>query len=166
MKRRAFFGTMLIVALAAALIPPPLASIAAQEATPCPLWPQNEPGIISWEVSQFSQWPSTILVQFDPGASREGTTTGNPSVLSLIYMQSGILTLESAAPMTIFRGDENGAPETIEEETEVTVEAGDYFTFGPIAPAIRNDTNEPATYQSAEIYTETVTIIAPCAPQG
>src|SRR4051812_23370201 len=39
--------------------PQALLTANAQEATPCPLWPPEDPKIVSWEVGQFMQWPST-----------------------------------------------------------------------------------------------------------
>jgi hypothetical protein len=51
------FSALLIVAAVGFVSPQPhpLLTAAAQEATPCPLWPQHEPNIVSWEVGQFMQ---------------------------------------------------------------------------------------------------------------
>jgi hypothetical protein len=147
--------------------PPALLTAAAQEATPCALWPPEDPKIVSWEVGQFMQWPSTILVQFAPGASRKGDDGANSApVITLIYVQTGTFTLESVAPTAIHRGAKDGAPEIMPAGTEFTVEAGDYYVTGPVTPAMRNDGKEAASYQSAMIYAPDPVVIDPCAPLG
>jgi hypothetical protein len=112
MRWSVWFSALLIVAVVEFVSPQPnpLLTAVAQEATPCPLWPQEEPDIISWEVGQFMQWPSTILVQFAPGASREGDdgATSAP-VITLVYVQTGTFTLASDVPMAIHRGAADGA---------------------------------------------------------
>ena len=143
------------------------ASVSAQEATPCPLWPQSDPGIVSWEVGQFMQWPSTILVQFAPGASRpadDGTT--GAQVVTLTYIQTGIFTVVAETPMAVNRGGSEAGPELMPAGAEFTVEQGDFFVTGPAQPALRNDSEEPATYQSAVIYPADPTIVDPCQPLG
>ena len=169
MRRSVWFCALLIVVAVGFVSPQPhrLPAAAAQEATPCPLWPQQGPNIVSWEVGQFMQWPSTILVQFAPGASREGDdgTTGAPLV-TLVYVQSGAFTLESEAPMAIHRAATNGAPEIMPAGAEFTVEAGDYYVTGPVTPAMRNDGKEAASFQSAVIDPLKPLVIDRCAPLG
>ena len=169
MRWSVWFSALLIVAAVEFVSPQPnpLLTAVAQEATPCPLWPQEEPDIISWEVGQFMQWPSTILVQFAPGASREGDdgATSAP-VITLVYVQTGTFTLASDVPMAIHRGVEDGAPEIMPAGTEFTVEAGDYYVTGPVTPAMRNDGKEAASYQSAIIYPPQPVVIDRCAPLG
>jgi hypothetical protein len=160
---------LLIVAAVGIVSSQPQALLAAnaQEATPCALWPPEDPKIVSWEVGQFMQWPSTILVQFAPGASRQGGDSAtNAPVIILVYVQTGTFTLESEAPMVIYRGAEDGAPEIMPAGTEFTIEAGDYYVTGPATPSMRNDGKEAASYQSAMIYPPDPVVIDPCAPLG
>lgn len=157
----------LMLAAVAATIPGPAASMSAQEATPCPLWPQSEPGIVTWEVGQFMQWPSTTLVQFAPGVSQPANDgTSGAQLITAIYVQSGVLTVVAETPMAVNRGGSAGVPETMAAGTEFTVEEGDFFVTGPAQPAIRNDGTEPATYQSAVIYPADPVIVDPCQPPG
>jgi hypothetical protein len=168
MRLSVLFAALLIAAAVGfGLQPHALLTANAQEATPCPLWPQHEPNVVSWEVGEFMQWPSTILVQFAPGASREGDdgTSGAP-LITLVYVQTGAFTLESEAPMAIHRAAANGAPEIMPAGTEFTIEAGDYYVTGPITPAMRNDGQEAASYQSAVINPLEPLVIDRCAPLG
>jgi hypothetical protein len=169
MRRSVWFCALLIVVAVGFVAPQPhrLLAAAAQEATPCPLWPQQGPNIVSWEVGQFMQWPSTILVQFAPGASREGDdgTTGAP-LITLVYVQTGAFTLESEVPMAIHRAAANGAPKIMPAGAEFTVEAGDYYVTGSVTPAMRNDGKEAASFQSAVIDPLEPLVIDLCAPLG
>src|SRR3954463_8369291 len=102
-----------------------VSKVQAQEATPCALWPQNDPAITSFEVGEFMQWPSTILVQFAPGASSPGDDGKYVAqLINLVYVQSGEFTLHTEIPMAIHRGGANGEPEIIPAGTTFTVEAG------------------------------------------
>lgn len=167
MRRLIILGALLVLAGVGMFAHGVRDSVGAQEATPCPLWPRPDPAVTSWEVGEFMQWPSTILVQFAPGASREGDdgTSGAP-LISLVYVQSGVFTLESQAPMAIHRGAAHGAPEIVPAGTEFTIAAGDYYVTGPVTPAMRNDGQEVASYQSAVIDPVDPIVVDLCAPLG
>jgi hypothetical protein len=147
MRRFAIFTAIVLLALTGIISSSPAPLAHAQEATPCPLWPPRASDITSWEVGQFMQWPSTILVEFQPGASQpfdDGTT--GAKLITLYYIQSGVFTLESPRPMAIYRADANGEPQIMTPNKEITVAAGDYFLSGPGTPAIRNESQAPASY--------------------
>jgi hypothetical protein len=134
---------------------------------PCPLWPQSDPGITAWEIGEFMQWPSIIMVEYAPGASSEGDDGAlGAKLIALTYIQSGAIVVTAEAPMAVYRWKSGGTPEIIPEGMEFRVEAGDYFLTGPEQPGMRNDGDMPATYQHALIDPENPLVIDTCAPLG
>ena len=84
----------------------------------------------------------------DPGAvfSRQGDIV---SLLSLLYVESGALTIQMDASIQVTRTAtiEEIAIEEVAAGTAVTLEAGDSVVIPPnVAGEIRNDGDEPAVY--------------------
>jgi hypothetical protein len=141
--------------------------VSAFDPMPCPLWPPLVQGISAWEIGAFLQWPSIIMVEYAPGASREGDDgTLGAQLVALTYIHSGTLTVTAEAPMAVYRWKSGQNPEIIAEGQEFVATAGDYFLTGPETPAMRNDGDVPATYQYAVIDPEDPLVIDPCAPMG
>ena len=95
----------------------------------------------------------------EPGASfsRQGDVL---SLLSLLTVESGAITLQMDAPLEVTRAatiealttgaSEVPEPEVVEAGTEVTLEVGDSVVLAPnVAGEIRNDGDEPAVYLAA-----------------
>lgn len=147
MPRLAVLVSLLTLLGTIALVP--LADVAAQEATPLPL-PQFiglPKGITASEVGPFSQIPSTYRLQFAPAATLPGY---DDPTLSLVYVESGVLTVTSEATLAISHIGTDESPQIVDAGTEVTVEKGDYFVLAPHAPTeIRNQGTEPASLQYA-----------------
>jgi hypothetical protein len=126
-----------------------LAGVTAQDATPMPS-PQFiglPPGVVGWEVGDFTQIPSTYRLQLQPGATLPAS---NGPELSLVYVESGEVTLKSEGPLALSHRDASASPEIIPAGTDFTAKAGDYFVEGLSAPTkIRNESDKIASLQFA-----------------
>jgi hypothetical protein len=150
MRRLAIFASILLVALVGVAVRGPLADVDAQDGTPFPLWPPVAPGITAWEVGQFSQWPATYRLEFEPGSIRPGYD--NDPALYLVYVETGVLTVEATAPIAVTRAGAGGTPELVAAGTAFTVGPGDFFVVPPeVAAETRNEGQEVAAAQYAAI---------------
>jgi hypothetical protein len=141
--------------------------VSAFDPVPCGLWPQSDPGIAAWEIGEFMQWPSIIMVEYAPGASSEGDDGAlGAALLALTVIQSGTFVVTAEAPMAVSRWKSGEPPEIIPAGGEFTAEVGDSFLTGPERPGMRNDGDMPATYQQAVIDPENPYVIDYCAPLG
>jgi hypothetical protein len=141
--------------------------VSAFDPVPCGLWPQSDPGISTWEIGGFMQWPSIIMVEYAPGASSEGDDGAlGAELIALTVIQSGTFVVTAEAPMAVYRWKSGVTPEIIPAGGEFTAEVGDYFLTGPEQPGMRNDGDVPATYQHALIDPEDPLVIDYCADLG
>ena len=94
--------------------------------------------------------PVNYRLTFAPGVVY--TVVPSPAI-SLVYQETGALTLTLDAPITITRsGMADSAGEAVAAGTEVTLEAGDYAVFPALVGGeARNDGQEAASAQVADI---------------
>ena len=119
---------------------------AAQEATP-PAGTTEEigPGV-TFTLLPASQDPPTLYrLGIAPGAALPFAS--DPSI-SLVYVESGVVTLTMNAPVS----DTRATPAAGDSDNTLRVEQGDYFVLPPqVAGEIRNEGAEPAAIVIAAI---------------
>ena len=149
MRRVAFLVSLITFGLLAIVARGPLTGVSAQDATPLPS-PQFiglPEGVSGWEVGDFTQIPSTYRLQLQPGATLPAS---NGPELSLVYVESGEVTLKPAGPLAVSHGKGGRAPEVVPAGADFTAQAGDYFVEGMSAPTeIRNETEDVVSLQFA-----------------
>jgi hypothetical protein len=160
MRRSVILVSLLAIALAG-FASVQWASVAAQDARFINL-PEDVKG---FEVSGFTQIPSTFMLEYEPGASI--AYDGEDRVIYLVYVQSGTVTLRTEAPLAIMNADTTDTPEILDAGVERVLETGKHFVLGPHVPVeIRNDGDEPASLQYAMMDRLDPIVVDPNEPLG
>jgi hypothetical protein len=154
MRRR--ISSLSIVSILAVLLVSLVASratgVGAQDATPAPLGFELAPGVTAEDVAPPEGSPALFRLQIAAGVTFQASDGTDPSI-TLVYGETGTLTVLVEAPVTINRAGATGQPgETVAAGTEFEVRPGDYFVAPPnVAAQIRNDGTAPATLLAATI---------------
>lgn len=124
-------------------------STRAQEGTPAADTTGIEvaPGV-TFELMQASEDPPSLYrLRFAPGATL--AFVDDPAI-SLVYVESGALSLQLDAAVSDARPDESSGDE--EADTAVALSQGDYFVLPPlVAGEIRNEGQDPMSIVIAAI---------------
>ena len=125
-------------------------STGAQESTPPAETTGVEiaPGVTFDLVPASEDPPSLYRLRLAPGATL--SFVGDPAI-SLVYVESGALSLQMDAAISDARTDEDGGDEE-DAATAVRLSEGDYFVLPPlVAGEIRNEDQEPVSIVIAAI---------------
>lgn len=125
-------------------------STGAQESTPVvgTTGVEIAPGVTFDLLPASEDPPSLYRLRLAPGATLP--FAGDPAI-SLVYVESGSLSLQLAAPVSDARTD-TADEEEEDAETAATVVQGDYFVLPPlVAGEIRNEGEEPVSMVIAAI---------------
>ena len=122
----------------------------AQESTPTAGAPEVEiaPGVTFELMPASEDPPSLYRLRFAPGATL--AFVDDPAI-SLVYVESGALSLQLRAAVSDARPDASSGDET-DADTALTLDQGDYFVLPPlVAGEIRNEGQEPVSLVIAAI---------------
>jgi hypothetical protein len=138
-------------------------STRAQESTPAAeaIGVEVAPGVTFDLLPSSEDPPSLYRLRFAPGAILG--FVDDPAI-SLVYVESGALSLELDAAVSDARADADSGDE---EDTDAVLELsqGDYFVLPPlVAGEIRNEGQEPATIVIAAITPGLIPEIAIATP--
>ena len=121
-------------------------------------------GISAWRVSEFTQAPSLYRFQFEPGARFPGYAD---ETLVLAYVERGMVTLRSDAPLSIAQVDSSDPPRITDPGAETIVAEGEYFVIPWRTPTeIWNHSQEIAWIQFAMMNPTNPVIVDPNEPLG
>src|SRR5215204_948448 len=125
-------------------------STRAQESTPAAEMPGLEvaPGV-TFELMPASDVPPSLYrLRFAPGATL--SFVDDPAI-SLVYVESGALSLQLRAAVSDARPDASSGDQE-DADTTLTLDQGDYFVLPPlVAGEIRNEGQEPVSIVIAAI---------------
>ena len=106
------------------------------------------PGVTYDLVPSSEDPPSLYRLRFAPGATL--TFVGDPAI-SLVYVESGALSLQMDATVSDTRSDAASGDEE-DADTALTLSQGDYFVLPPLAVGeMRNEGQEPVSIVIAAI---------------
>ncbi len=137
----------LVAIICGVLVP---VSTGAQESTPPAETTGVEiaPGVTFDLVPASEDPPSLYRLRFAPGATLP--FVGDPAI-SLVYVESGALSLQMDAAVSDARADEAGGDAEV-ADTTLSLSQGDYFVLPPlVAGEIRNEGQEPLSIMIAAI---------------
>ncbi len=138
-------------------------STGAQESTPPAETTGVEiaPGVTFDLVPASEDPPSLYRLRLAPGATL--SFVGDPAI-SLVYVESGALSLELDATVSDARPEADSGDEA-DADSALELSQGDYFVLPPlVAGEIRNETQEPASILIAAITPELIPATAVGTP--
>src|SRR5215207_6154233 len=125
----------------------------AQESTPAATGVEISPGVTFELMPASEDPPSLYRLRFAPGASL--SFVDDPAI-SLVYMESGALSLELDAAVSDARPEASSGDEE-EADSALQLSEGDYLVLPPlVAGEIRNEGQEPAAIVIAAITPEQI----------
>jgi hypothetical protein len=120
----------------------------AQRSTPAATGVEISPGV-TFELMRASEDPPSLYrLRFAPGATL--SFVDDPAI-SLVYVESGALSLQMNAAVSDARPDASSEDEK-DADTALTLGRGDYFVLPPlVAGEMRNEGQEPVSIVIAAI---------------
>jgi hypothetical protein len=120
----------------------------AQESTPAATGVEISPGVTFELMPASEDPPSLYRLRFAPGATL--SFVDDPAI-SLVYVESGALSLQLNAAVSDARPDASSEDEK-DADTALTLGRGDYFVLPPlVAGEMRNEGQEPVSIVIAAI---------------
>ena len=124
------------------------APTSAQDSTPVATRVEISPGVTFELMPASEDPPSLYRLRFAPGATL--SFVDDPAI-SLVYVESGALSLQMRAAVSDARPDASSGDEK-EVDTALTLARGDYFVLPPlVAGEIRNEGQAPLSIVIAAI---------------